>query len=80
MASLKIRNLDENLMQCLRTRAAAQGRSMAEEVREILRQALDPPATPANLGQVIHRRFAGLRGVDLEPPPREPMPEPPSLD
>lgn len=80
MAGITIRNLDESLKRRLRIRAAEHGRSMEEEVREILRQAIDKPAAPENLGETIHRRFAALGGVDLDLPPREPMPEPPRFD
>lgn len=80
MASITIRNLDDGLKRRLRVRAAEHGRSMEEEVREILRQTVGKPVTPENLGEAIHRRFAALGGVDLELPSREPMPEPPRLD
>ena len=80
MASITIRNLDEALKRSLRIRAAEHGRSMEEEAREILRQAMSRPAPAADLGQAIHRRFAALGGVDLELPAREPMPAPPRLD
>ena len=36
MASLTIRNLDDDLKQRLRLRAASDGRSMEEEIRQIL--------------------------------------------
>ena len=39
MASITIRQLDENLKQQLRLRAASHGRSMEDEVRTILRAA-----------------------------------------
>ena len=37
MSSLTVRNLDEAVKQRLRQRAAANGRSMEEEAREILK-------------------------------------------
>jgi phosphopantothenoylcysteine decarboxylase/phosphopantothenate--cysteine ligase len=44
MPSLLIRRLDDTLKRQLRLRAAENGRSMEEEVRQILRQALGVPA------------------------------------
>jgi plasmid stability protein len=44
MASLLIRRLDDALKRQLRLRAAQNGRSMEEEVRQILRHALGVPA------------------------------------
>ncbi len=80
MASITIRNLDDSLKRRLRIQAAEHGRSMEEEAREIIRQGIDASVSPENLGEVIHRRFAALGGVDLPLPPREPMPEPPRFD
>jgi plasmid stability protein len=80
MASITIRNLDDGLKRRLRIRAAGHGRSMEEEVREILRQVIGKPVAPENLGEAIHRRFSAMGGVNLELPPREPMPEPPRFD
>ena len=72
MASITIRNLDDDLKRRLRLRAAENGRSMEEEVREILRQAIGAPSATRNLGQSIHARFAALGGVELSPVQREP--------
>lgn len=80
MASITIRNLDDQLKHRLRVQAAEHGRSMEEEARDILRKAVGKPAAASNLGEVIHRRFAALGGVDLDLPSREPMPEPPRFD
>ena len=80
MASITIRNLDDEVKTRLRVRAAAHHRSMEEEARLILRKAVGKPAVPANLGEVIHRRFAALGGVELDLPSRDAMPEPPRFD
>jgi len=80
MASISVRNLDEELKARLRVRAARQGRSMEDEAREILRTALaDADDASQDLAARIRRRFRGLGGVELEIPKREPMREPPEL-
>lgn len=77
MATLTIRDLDDSLKQDLRVRAALQGRSMEEEARQILRQALQTQAGPTDLATRIRNRFKGLGDVALDIAPREPMREPP---
>jgi antitoxin FitA len=78
MASITIRNLDDETKERLRVRAAYRRRSMEEEARNILREALDAETTlPRNLAAAVHDRFAALGGFDLELPVREPMREPP---
>ena len=72
MASITIRNLDDDVKRRLRVRAAEHGRSMEEEARDILRQVVGQPGAPRNLGQSIHQRFAALGGVDLALPARTP--------
>lgn len=77
MASITIRNVDESLKRRLRMRAAAHGRSMEEEARDILRSALATDMPPkAKLADAIRARFAPLGGVDLSSAPREPIREP----
>ena len=73
MASITIRNLDDDVKRRLRVRAAEHGRSMEEEARDILRQVVGQRSAPKNLGQSIHQRFAALGGVDLALPARTPM-------
>ncbi len=81
MASITVRNVDEGLKRRLRIRAAENGRSMEQEVREILREALQRESSvPENLGTAIHARFKAIGGVELELPPRDPMREPPRFD
>ena len=77
MASITIRNLDDDIKLRLRIRAAKHGRSMEEEARAILRRAMDEATPPRNLAAAIRARIAPLGGVDLDLPAREPMPAPP---
>lgn len=78
MASITIRNLDDQVKTRLRVRAADNGRSMEEEARIILRDAVDPELFPAKgLGTAIHELFKPFGGVELKLPPREPMRDPP---
>ena len=77
MASITIRNLDDGVKSKLRVRAATNGRSMEEEARTILREAVEQEASEKGLGTAIHELFKPLGGVELEIPPRETMREPP---
>ena len=81
MAAITVRNLEEGLKRRLRIRAAEHGKSMEEEVRDILRAALEQePATGEDLYRAIRAHVEPLGGIELELPPREPMREPPSFD
>ncbi len=81
MASITVRNLDDGLKRRLRIRAAENGRSMEQEVRDILRAALDEEVAPIkNLGTAIHELFKPFGGVELELPLRKQMREPPRFD
>jgi plasmid stability protein len=73
VATLTIRDLDDDLKSRLRIRAAEHGRSMEAEVREILRATLDEPRGQRGLATRIRRRLAG-EGFDVELPPRTDMP------
>ena len=52
---------------------------MEEEVREILRTAVGPSPTPADLRRSIHARFAALDGIEFDLPPRGAMRPPPAF-
>ena len=80
MASITIRKLDDDVRTRLRMRAAGNGRSMEEEVRLILRDAVGGEPEPVNLADFIRECFAPYGGVELELPPRGPMREPPRFD
>ena len=80
MASITIRNLDEDVKSRLRLRAAEHSRSMEEEVRTILREAVGrKKRVPRNLAEFTRECFAPLGGVSLELPAREPMRKPPDF-
>ena len=79
MASITIRNLDDDIKQRLRVRAADPGRSMEGEARESLRRVMGESAPPRNLAAAIRARLAASGRVDLELPARELMREPPEF-
>ena len=69
MGNLSIRRLDEETIRRLRLRAARNGRSMEEETRRIIKQAV---ATPERIGDFAVQLFGPAHGVDLELPERAP--------
>ena len=79
MATLTIRDLDDEIRALLRIRAAQHGRSMEAEVREILRNAVTQPATQTGLGSRIHEFFADLGDVELDLPERTDRPRSPDF-
>jgi plasmid stability protein len=82
MPTLTIRNVDAELQQRLRVRAAQNGRSMEAELRHILKDVLraDPVEEEVNLAEAIRRLFAPFGGVELELPPRELIGQPIEFD
>ncbi len=80
MASITTRNLDDDVKTRLRVRAAERHRSMEEEARQILRDAVGRKPGSRNLASVIRSHFGPANGVDLELPSRELGREPPSFD
>jgi len=78
MASLTIRNLEDEVKHRLRRQAAENGRSLEAEVRQILNRSVnlqEPPRSKTGLDL-----FRGIRavvekygGVELEIPPRTAM-------
>jgi len=77
MASITVRNLDDDAKAHLRVRAAECHRSLEEEVRIILRDAVNGGQTgPRDLAKFTRQCFAPLGGVEMEIPPRSPMREP----
>ena len=75
MASITIRKLDDQVKLKLRIRAAQHGRSMEEEAREILSEAIKGKLEgETNLYDAMRARLkaAGIRGVELPKPERGP--------
>jgi antitoxin FitA len=70
MASLTIRNFDEQVKTLLRLRAAHHDCSMEQEARNILRRAVQAPHTGVGFAQKIHQRFVGLNADELPIPER----------
>jgi len=74
VAALSIRDLDDQVRERLRVRAAQHGRSMEAEIRAILTDAVGAAPDSTGLAQALLARFGDLGGVDLDLPPRSEMP------
>jgi plasmid stability protein len=71
MATLMIRDLDDDVKARLRVQAAEHGRSMEAEAREILARAVQGPRPARGLATFLRTRLADLGGgLELEVPPR----------
>ena len=79
MASLTIRNLNDEVKSGLRIQAALHGHSMEEEARLVLRDAVIRRINTMGLASAIRRRLEPVGGVELELPKRTPIDEPPSF-
>lgn len=69
MATLTIRNIDDNLRDRIAQKAADNGRSMEEEVRQLLRSTY----AITSLGDALlemGKEIRALGGVELDIPPR----------
>ena len=75
MAAITIRNLDDSLKTKLRIRASSHDRSMEEEARSILRDALQEDER--GLATLIHERLLSVGGVELAPADRTERPRKP---
>ena len=83
MTNITIPDIDDDLRQRLKQRAAQHGRSIQAEARDILRDALSTEpsvAVPGNIAEAIRAIVEPLGGIDLEPFPRQPVREPPTFE
>lgn len=69
MASITIRNIDNDLKEKLRVRAALHGHSMEEEARVILRRAMNG-ITGKELLELSQHLFGQEHGIEIELPSR----------
>jgi plasmid stability protein len=77
MAQLLVRHLDDDVKAKLQRRARRHGHSTEEEVREILRNAVnDEGGASAPLGSRISARFAGIGLTEEIPELRGETPRP----
>lgn len=79
MASITIRNLDDETKRRLRIRAAKLNRSVEEEARNILCSALAQESPETHLADRIQARFQKLGGIDLALAERESIRQPPDF-
>ena len=82
MATLVIRNVEDDLHQYLKAQAVAHRHSMEEEVRLLLRQAVSAaPAdsAPQGFGAAMRAIFEPLGGIELPAPDRAPPRAPPDF-
>lgn len=70
MATLTIRNLDEDLKRKLRIRGAEHNRSMEAEARDILQKALRSSNAKTGMASMIREIIAPTGGIDLKLPDR----------
>ena len=70
MAAVTVRNLDDQVKERLRVRAAVNGRSMESEIRAILAEAVNEPDDQNGLLATLLSRFGSIGGVELDLPER----------
>jgi len=70
MAAVTVRNLDDQVKERLRIRAAVHGRSMESEIRAILAEAVSEPGDRHGLFATLLGRFGHIGGVELDLPER----------
>lgn len=70
MKQITIRNVEDSVRLKLKMRAAAKGRSLEAELREIITQAASEGAPLQNVGRSIRERFKRIGGVELQIPHR----------
>jgi plasmid stability protein len=78
MASILVRDLDDDVKLALAEQAARHGRSMEAEARAILAEGVRQ--RPRNIGLALLDMFADGRGEDIEIPERRELARPAEFD
>ena len=76
MASITIRNLDDEVKAALRVAAARAGHSMEEHVRQLIVESVEPHPQPRRVGSWLHAQFRASIGDGLELPARTEVADP----
>lgn len=83
MASITIRNIDDDIKQALRIRASENGWSMEQEIRVLLEYAVSKnirlKKQPLSFAERINERFKALDADDLVLPARQASRELPEI-
>ena len=79
MAAVSIRDLDDDVKERLRVRAARNGRSMEAEIRAILTDAVSETDPSRGLFSELLERFGEIGGVELDLPRRANVARAPDL-
>jgi antitoxin FitA len=79
MASMTIRNLNDETKRLLKQKASQKGHSLEEEVRLTLDKAVNPAARKTGVGTAINKMFKEVGGSDLEVFPRDMHRPPPDF-
>jgi plasmid stability protein len=79
MAAVSIRDLDDDVKDRLRVRAARNGRSMEAEIRAILTDAVSESDASRSLFTELLDRFGEIGGVELDLPARANVARAPDL-
>ncbi len=81
MTNITIFNIDDSIKELLQERAAKNGRSLEEEVKEILRLAVfENQRSPVNIVDMLEKRFAHLGDFELEEITRKSMNPTPNFE
>ncbi len=70
MGNINVRGIDDQLKLGFKRLAAAKGRSMEAELRDMIVKVVTAQTSPRNIGQSIRARFMKHGGVTLDLPAR----------